>query len=134
MGLWWLRFMAAFDCGRLNLRSISNPASNRTSDDAVLRTGCHIVRRPTTNFHRTKLCCKASASDPMSEILETHKFKAELLKNLSTENDAYGNDLQRVVNICAEADILGVLAGGIGRAGNVINGAVHRYVCGPQRE
>ncbi|KAH6801921.1 Serine/Threonine-kinase [Perilla frutescens var. frutescens] len=42
--------------------------------------------------------------DPIPEFAaaETEKFKAELLKKLSKEKEAFGNDLQMVVDVCAE--------------------------------
>ncbi|XP_011620901.1 protein PLASTID REDOX INSENSITIVE 2 [Amborella trichopoda] len=42
--------------------------------------------------------------DPIPEFAdkETQKFKAELLKKLSKDKDTFGNDCEKVVNICAE--------------------------------
>lgn len=40
--------------------------------------------------------------DPIFAASETRKFKAELLKTLSKDKETFGNDLPRVVKVCAE--------------------------------
>ncbi|XP_044494802.1 protein PLASTID REDOX INSENSITIVE 2, chloroplastic-like isoform X2 [Mangifera indica] len=47
---------------------------------------------------------KYSYPDPIPEFAdaETRKFRAELLKKLSNETETFGNDLDTVVDVCAE--------------------------------
>lgn len=42
--------------------------------------------------------------DPIPEfaVAETHKFKIELTKTLSKDEEAFGDDLHKVVHVCAE--------------------------------
>ncbi|KAI7997136.1 hypothetical protein LOK49_LG10G00467 [Camellia lanceoleosa] len=66
----------------LTLPSI--PAKIPSSNGCILRTSCAILHHPS------------------STASETQKFRDELLKKLYKDKDTFGDDLQIVVNVCAE--------------------------------
>ncbi|XP_073035840.1 protein PLASTID REDOX INSENSITIVE 2, chloroplastic-like [Primulina eburnea] len=88
------------------------PTGSRASGSAILRDACLIrwTPPPSSRAKYNLYTTKASAPkqyvypdpDPIFAASETRKFKAELLSTLSKEMETFGNDLQRVVNVCAE--------------------------------
>ncbi|KAG8383153.1 hypothetical protein BUALT_Bualt05G0155000 [Buddleja alternifolia] len=88
------------------------PAINLNSGGIILRTPCLILRTPPLLIAAKTFCTPPRAiatqkhvyPDPSPEFAaaETEKFRDELLKKLSKERDTYGNELQTVVNVCAE--------------------------------
>ncbi|XP_044494806.1 protein PLASTID REDOX INSENSITIVE 2, chloroplastic-like isoform X6 [Mangifera indica] len=69
---------------------------------------------------------KYSYPDPIPEFAdaETRKFRAELLKKLSNETETFGNDLDTVVDVCAEY----FPAPGVWRTRHITSGAFRGHV------
>ncbi|THG01331.1 hypothetical protein TEA_015912 [Camellia sinensis var. sinensis] len=105
----------------LTLPSI--PAKIPSSNGCILRTSCAILHHPSStasvssklvpsktfsNLLRATPPQKYVYPDPIPEfaISETQKFRDELLKKLYKDKDTFGDDLQIVVNVCAESDLL----------------------------
>ncbi|CAL5349967.1 unnamed protein product [Camellia sinensis] len=101
----------------LTLPSI--PAKIPSSNGCILRTSCAILHHPSStasvssklvpsktfsNLLRATPPQKYVYPDPIPEfaISETQKFRDELLKKLYKDKDTFGDDLQIVVNVCAE--------------------------------
>ncbi|PIN24941.1 hypothetical protein CDL12_02329 [Handroanthus impetiginosus] len=88
------------------------PAKNPISNGAIQRTPSLLLRMPLFAFTAKTFSRPPKAvpfqkyvyPDPIPEFAaaETRKFKAELLKKLSKEKDTFGDELQTVVNVCAE--------------------------------
>ncbi|KAL8550448.1 hypothetical protein ACS0TY_009036 [Phlomoides rotata] len=88
------------------------PAKHPISNASVFRFASLILRAPTFSliaktFSRPPkaiLSQKYVYPDPIPEFAaaETQKFKAELRKKLSKEKGIFGEDLQTVVDVCAE--------------------------------
>ncbi|KAL4392162.1 hypothetical protein AHAS_Ahas03G0317500 [Arachis hypogaea] len=86
----------------------------------ILRTPCLILRHPLplsppSLSARTTLPRTLSASpthnhaypapSPHFAQFETRKFKVELLQKLSDDTDEFGNDLDAVVDVCAQIEM-----------------------------
>ncbi|KAL7171404.1 hypothetical protein ACSBR2_036121 [Camellia fascicularis] len=101
----------------LTLPSI--PAKISSSNGCILRSSCAILHHPSStasvssklvssktfsNLLRATPPQKYIYPDPIPEfaISETQKFRDELLKKLYKDKDTFGDDLQIVVNVCAE--------------------------------
>ncbi|XP_051144762.1 protein PLASTID REDOX INSENSITIVE 2, chloroplastic-like [Andrographis paniculata] len=88
------------------------PAKNPSADSGILRNVSHVlckspsffVAKPFLRLPQALASQKYAYPDPIPEfaVAETRKFKRELLQRLSKEKDTFGNDLQTVVDICAE--------------------------------
>ncbi|XP_073144532.1 protein PLASTID REDOX INSENSITIVE 2, chloroplastic-like [Henckelia pumila] len=88
------------------------PAGIPASGRAILRHAFLIrCTPPLSSRAKYNLCTtKASAPkayvypdpDPVFAASETRKFKAELQTTLAKEKETFGDDLPRVVNVCAE--------------------------------
>ncbi|KAL3636323.1 hypothetical protein CASFOL_020870 [Castilleja foliolosa] len=89
------------------------PAKSPISDCPILRAASIILRTSPLCISSSKTLSgppKAAPSqkyvypDPIPEFAaaETQRFKAELLKKLSKEKDTFGDELQTVVDVCAE--------------------------------
>ncbi|XP_057493734.1 protein PLASTID REDOX INSENSITIVE 2, chloroplastic isoform X2 [Actinidia eriantha] len=95
------------------------PAKFPTSNGSILRTSWVILRHspPTTSLPSKSLSERASPyplratppqkyvyPDPIPEfaVSETQKFRDELLTKLSKEKDTFGDELEIVVDVCAE--------------------------------
>ncbi|KAL0372406.1 UNVERIFIED_CONTAM: protein PLASTID REDOX INSENSITIVE 2, chloroplastic [Sesamum calycinum] len=105
--------MASAPLGNLIFRSpAAVPARKAISNCAILRSASLDLPRSLHFFSRETFSRPPKATpsqkyvypDPIPEFAsaETQKFKAELLKKLSKEKESFGNDLQTVVNVCAE--------------------------------
>ncbi|KAL3636321.1 hypothetical protein CASFOL_020868 [Castilleja foliolosa] len=89
------------------------PSKSPISGGAIVRTSASILRTSPLCISSAKTLSgppKAAPSqkyvypDPIPEFAaaETQRFKAELLKKLSKEKDTFGDELQTVVDVCAE--------------------------------
>ncbi|GFP80071.1 hypothetical protein PHJA_000150500 [Phtheirospermum japonicum] len=106
--------MASLCCGYHHIPRppMAVPAQTPISGGAVLRTASRILRTPPLFISAKHLPSPPKAvpsqmyvyPDPIPEFAaaETQKFKAELLKKLSKEKDTFGDELQTVVNVCAQ--------------------------------
>ncbi|XP_011071061.1 protein PLASTID REDOX INSENSITIVE 2-like [Sesamum indicum] len=105
--------MASASLGNLIFRSpAAVPARKAIPNCAILRSASLILPRPSLFFCRETFSRPPKATpsqkyvypDPSADFAsaETQKFKAELLKKLLKEKETFGDDLQMVVNVCAE--------------------------------
>ncbi|KAJ0095029.1 hypothetical protein Patl1_16215 [Pistacia atlantica] len=94
------------------------PAKTPFITTLILRTPCISLYSPPypilssssspnltfTNPPRASPPQKYTYPDPIPEFAEaeTRKFRAELLKKLSKESETFGNDLDTVIDVCAE--------------------------------
>ncbi|XAR65026.1 hypothetical protein NMG60_11008969 [Bertholletia excelsa] len=94
-------------------------AKNRSSAGSILRTSCAILQPPPpTSYLSSKLlsaktllnplCAKPPQKyvypDPIPEFAaaETRKFKDELLKQLLKDSETFRDDLEIVIDVCAQ--------------------------------
>ncbi|KAK9277553.1 hypothetical protein L1049_007098 [Liquidambar formosana] len=113
--------MALYTCSLASLSPLT-PAKRPTSRSPILRTPSIIlhppspipslsssIRKPISakifpNPLRAAATQKYQYPDPIPEFAEaeTKKFRAELVKRLSKDKETFGDDLNAVVNVCAE--------------------------------
>ncbi|KAH7856663.1 hypothetical protein Vadar_004022 [Vaccinium darrowii] len=95
------------------------PAKNPASTASILRASFLILHHPDSSFSLSSKSVSARASpnpiqatqplkhvypDPIPEfaVAETRKFREEILRKLSKDKEAFGDDLEIIVNVCAE--------------------------------
>ncbi|WCJ21704.1 hypothetical protein M5689_003839 [Euphorbia peplus] len=102
--------MAVVQAMPLSSQYLQSPAKISIFTPAILRVPSLILHRnpPSSTILRSipKFITPSNYiyPDPIPEFAhsETLKFRAELLKKLSLEKETFGNDLVRVVDVCAE--------------------------------